>query len=481
MKQIVFILAAIVFGSCSLNQKKQTASISGEVLSGDIHEVRFEYIVDNPLNDKGKQYVAELDSLSRFSLEIPLEDLATGRIRAGNFYHEICLLPGDDFFIRIDADTIHYKGKGAAKNNFLFQTEIRGLWNRAFYEETNRGQLSPKDFYQAMTDFREKRILFFDAYRDSVKLDKEFVGYYQMEAQVVFEDLIQNYPQRYSWFRKIPMDSIDLPVEFKQLGYLSNYVDDRKLIVPGYIHNLRNQLYPKAQDLFVKTGTDWNEAIHTVLFDSLTGKTREYVLAYWICTEFSRDHYDTLAINKFQEMEKDERAINAFQQALDKYNVKRSLINQPLHTEFAETLLLDTANQALTFGEMMAAYKGKVVYLDLWGMGCGPCRAAMPYSKILKEKLKDLPIVFVYVSVEAVGPDGWNPVFEATFTNENQYELKNGFYSRLHKFMEINWVPCYMIFDKEGKLVNYQADRPSVADEHGESSLAKTLKELASL
>ena len=45
--------------------------------------------------------------------------------------------------------------------------------------------------------------------------------------------------------------------------------------------------------------------------------------------------------------------------------------------------------------------------------------------------------------------------------------------------MEINWVPCYMIFDKEGKLVDFNADRPSSAVAKMETKLEKTLRDLA--
>ncbi len=156
------------------------------------------------------------------------------------------------------------------------------------------------------------------------------------------------------------------------------------------------------------------------------------------------------------------------------------MIGQPLHQEFSNTILNDTAGVSLTFGEMMEKYKGKVVYLDLWGMGCGPCRAAMPYAKKLKEKLRDEPIEFVYTSVENIRNNNWEKVFEATLTTNNHYVLENGFNSRLHKFMEINWVPSYMIFDKEGKLIDFNADRPSRMVERAETGLEKTLKELAS-
>jgi thiol-disulfide isomerase/thioredoxin len=479
-KNILFSLMTFLIMSCSQKQNENIALIKGEVLSGNAEKVKFEWIVDNPISGKGETFVAEIDSNSNFSVEIPIERVATGRISVGRFYHDICLIPGDDFFISIDADTIKYSGKGAEKNNYLYQAEIKGLWDRAYYRELNKGDLSPVDFLESLTEFKQKRINFFESYVDSVELQKEFVDLYKIETEVIFENLIQEYPRRYSYKAKIPQDSLELPEEFIKLNSFSNYVDDSKIVCSGYIHNLRNRLYDKAREITLSdTSIKWNDAIYIALFDSLSGKTREYVLTKWIITEFSRDKYDSVAIGKFNEIEKGELAQNTFILGLNKFNEKRSLVGQPLHQEFSNTLLRDTSGVQLTFGEMMEKYKGKVVYLDFWGMGCGPCRAAMPYAKMLKEKLADEPVEFVYASVEGLRNNNWEKVFEVTFTDKNHYVLENGFNSRLHKFMEISWVPNYMIFDKEGKLTDFNADRPSGMVERGETQLEKTLKKLA--
>ena len=471
---------AFLLMSYSQKQNDNIAKIKGEVLSGKAKKVKLKWMVDNPISGKGETYEAEIDSNSNFSIEISLERMTKGRITVGGFYHEICLIPGDDFFISIDVDTIKYSGKGAEKNNYLYQAEINGIWDRSYYKESNKGELTPADFLVWLTNFRQKRIKFFESYMDSVELQKEFIDLYKIETEVIFENQVQNYPERYSYKTKIPLDSLELPEEFIKLNSFSNFVDDAKLVCPDYLHNLRNKLYDKAREICQSDNSiKWHDAIYVALFDSLTGKTREYVLTKWIVTEFSRDKYDSVAIRKFNEINKGEFAQNTFTSALNKFNEKRSLIGQPLHPEFINTLLKDTSGMQLTFGEMMEKYKGKVVYIDFWGMGCGPCRGAMPYAKKLKEKLVDMPVEFVYVSVEKIKNNNWEKVFEVTFTEKNHYVLENRFDSRLHKFMEINWVPSYMIFDKDGRLIDFNADRPSKSIERGETELEKTLRDLA--
>jgi thiol-disulfide isomerase/thioredoxin len=49
----------------------------------------------------------------------------------------------------------------------------------------------------------------------------------------------------------------------------------------------------------------------------------------------------------------------------------------------------------------LSALKGKVVVLDFWATWCPPCRASIPHSRELVEKMKDKPFVFVSISSDA--------------------------------------------------------------------------------
>lgn len=49
------------------------------------------------------------------------------------------------------------------------------------------------------------------------------------------------------------------------------------------------------------------------------------------------------------------------------------------------------------------AYKGQVVFLNLWATWCGPCRAEMPGIQGLYNKLKNENIRFVMLSIDQEG------------------------------------------------------------------------------
>ena len=56
------------------------------------------------------------------------------------------------------------------------------------------------------------------------------------------------------------------------------------------------------------------------------------------------------------------------------------------------------------FQDLIRPYKGNVLYIDFWGMGCGPCRAGLKIQRSLVEKMKGRPVKFLYVCNETDSP-----------------------------------------------------------------------------
>ena len=107
-------------------------------------------------------------------------------------------------------------------------------------------------------------------------------------------------------------------------------------------------------------------------------------------------------------------------------------------------------------------YKGKVIYLDLWASWCGPCRAEMPSFKILHERYKnDNRIAFLSIAVHD-GINEWRKALEEDKPEWTQLLDKDGI---VWKSYVANTIPKFILIDKQGNIVNFDAPRPSSGEE----------------
>ncbi|WP_462317503.1 TlpA family protein disulfide reductase [Marinilabilia sp.] len=489
MRFFSFLLVALLLlAACnqSTKQNSDLVKIQGEVSTPGVEKVVFQWLRDQPIRDGNTVYKAPVDSSGLFSIEFPVTGMASAQVSAGNYFYNIALKPGDDLNVFIDKDSITFDGIGASKNNFLTGLEKSGLSNQSFFQKIYTERLRPSEMEVQLDSFMEQRIALLETYTDSNAIDPEFEDYFSLNSQIFGETQIIYYPAIYSRMMRISADSVEKTPDYQRLTQLNNFVSEDKLKSPEFISGLNRLLHQKCAAITRADTTgqsDREQVYNSLVLDSLSGRVQQFVLASRLRDKYHyEDKHDSVLYKAFNRLASDTFAMGVVERSKKKFEDKQALIGADLHEEFVQTLLVDTAGNELTFGEMIDELKGKVVYLDMWSLGCGPCRMAMPYSKKLKEKMKDDAVEFVYITTDGERNGNlWKNVFDLCQTDENQYRFKDGFNSRLHQFMEINWVPCYMIFDKEGKLVNYNADRPSKAVEGDKPcQLEKELRLLAS-
>jgi thiol-disulfide isomerase/thioredoxin len=116
----------------------------------------------------------------------------------------------------------------------------------------------------------------------------------------------------------------------------------------------------------------------------------------------------------------------------------------------------------------LADFKGKVIYIDLWASWCEPCRAEMPNFRKLKEKFKDSDkIAFMGIGVfdgekewrgalSEEKPD-WLQLYDASSAVAKSYVAAS--------------IPKYILIDKNGNVVNFNAPSP------GDKSIEQLIKD----
>lgn len=112
------------------------------------------------------------------------------------------------------------------------------------------------------------------------------------------------------------------------------------------------------------------------------------------------------------------------------------------------------------FAELIKPYKGKVIYIDFWAPWCGPCMGEMPASKELQKELTGKDVVFLYIGISCAKQSWENTIKDKNLEGEHYYANENEGKLLSGKF-NISGIPHYVLIDKEGKVKDDNATRPS--------------------
>ena len=99
-------------------------------------------------------------------------------------------------------------------------------------------------------------------------------------------------------------------------------------------------------------------------------------------------------------------------------------------------------------------YAGNLLYLDFWGMGCGPCRAGMLAQRDIVEELSNEPVRFLYICEEAASPrkeaEKW--MTEKSIKGEHIY-ISSDDWNRLTHLFEFSGIPHAVLIGRDGKVI----------------------------
>ena len=125
----------------------------------------------------------------------------------------------------------------------------------------------------------------------------------------------------------------------------------------------------------------------------------------------------------------------------------------------AECLRPSSDVEGLTDGEailrkILEPFKGRIVYLDIWGTWCGPCKDKLKESHFVKDQLKDFDIVYLYLANTSPEESWKNVIKEYNLTGPNcvHYNLPKSQQRAVEQFLNVDSFPTYKLIDKQGNI-----------------------------
>lgn len=114
-------------------------------------------------------------------------------------------------------------------------------------------------------------------------------------------------------------------------------------------------------------------------------------------------------------------------------------------TELSTPLPADNASADL-IRSLCAKYPGRILVIDFWGMGCGPCRSTIQQSKDLRARIAkrdDVKLIFIAGERTAEGSEAYYNYVKEWLADEETICITNNDFSRMEELFRFNGIPHY--------------------------------------
>lgn len=392
-----------------------------------------------------------------FTLKTTVDGITPVVFKNGEEITHLTLYPNQNLLLTLDVTnfgkSLKFSGDGANVHNFEIAIlnegyEIGGLENMnlseekflelAKYKEAECNRLWNKYYRKAETDFEKELFKRSKLLYQSHFATRKFVfsNYYEYRMQSIDTTLKPLSPSFFEFARNVDYEKEELIDHF-------SYAD---LVIYG----VRRKAHIEHQK---DSSFDYNLIYVNEILKIKAKKVKAYLLANNILF-LMRDskNYSTVD-NALLEFEKENLDEKIYSTLVAKFEKTKAIEIGKLAPEVKG---LDINGQFVSSKDFI----GKIIYIDVWASWCIPCVKEIPFSKEIHKQLEGLPIVFLNISTDS-DEKKWLAALE-------KHKPKG--YNILSKFAEegnvkdtynIEGIPRFILIDKEGKLINDNAPRPS--------------------
>ena len=135
---------------------------------------------------------------------------------------------------------------------------------------------------------------------------------------------------------------------------------------------------------------------------------------------------------------------------------------QPEPKQFSQEALnatfIDIEDESVTFQKILDANKGQTVLIDIWASWCRDCIVGLPDLKALQDEYKD--VTYVFLSMDKTQKSWKNSIKKYDIIGEH-YFMPSGWKGPFSDFLDLDWVPRYMVIDAESNIKLFRAIKAS--------------------
>ena len=110
------------------------------------------------------------------------------------------------------------------------------------------------------------------------------------------------------------------------------------------------------------------------------------------------------------------------------------------------------------FSKIIEKFKGKKVVIEIWASWCGDCIQGMPKVKSLQKEYSEVVYLFLSVDKDIAS---WKRGVRKYELKGEHYFLPGGWDSDFNEFIDLSWIPRYMVVDTIGEIQLFKAIKAS--------------------
>jgi len=137
-----------------------------------------------------------------------------------------------------------------------------------------------------------------------------------------------------------------------------------------------------------------------------------------------------------------------------------------LKTKFSKEALAqkleDKDGKAISINEILKQHKGKILILDFWAGWCRDCLKAFPKAKELEAKNPN--VNFVFLSLERSKEGFLKSLDRFEMADKENYWFSSGWKNDFNNYIDLNWIPRYIVVDQKSAISKYYAISPDDPD-----------------
>lgn len=107
-----------------------------------------------------------------------------------------------------------------------------------------------------------------------------------------------------------------------------------------------------------------------------------------------------------------------------------------------------------TFQTIINENLGKTIVIDVWASWCPDCIKGFPALEKVQEQYPN--VSYVFISLDKT-EEAWKTAIEKYDLKGSHFYLNEKMKGEFGKSINLDWIPRYIIVDKNGKIANYKS------------------------